>query len=55
MTTEQAIYILRNTAWLGSNDVRDTTEQAIYTVIEELKRTERKKGKMNDRYRKKKN
>ena len=45
MTTEQAIYTLRNTAWLGSNDVRDITEQAIYTVIEELKQTERKRGK----------
>lgn len=38
MTIDQAIYILRNTAWLGSNDERDETEQAVETVVNELER-----------------
>jgi len=38
MTIDQAIYILKNTAWLGSNDKRDETECAVETVINELER-----------------
>lgn len=38
MNIDQAIYILRNTAWLGSNDERDETEQAVETVVNELER-----------------
>jgi len=38
MTIDQAIYILKNTAWLGSNDKRDETERAVETVINELER-----------------
>ena len=36
MNIDQAIYILRNTAWLGSNDERDETEQAVEMVIDKL-------------------
>lgn len=34
---EEAIRILKNTAWLGSNDDRDKTEEAVKVVEEALK------------------
>lgn len=37
MTVDEALYILNNTAWLGSNDDRDKTEEAVKVVEEALK------------------
>lgn len=37
MTAQGAIYILKNTAWLGSNDDRDKTEEAVKVVEKALK------------------
>ena len=39
MTREEAIYVLKNTAWLGSNDDRETTEQAVDMAIDALEQT----------------
>lgn len=36
MTKDQAIYILRNAAWLGSNEDRERTEEAVNMAIEAL-------------------
>ena len=36
MTREEAIYILRNTAWLGTDKDRDETEQAVEVAIKAL-------------------
>ena len=36
MTTQEAINILRNTAWLGTNEDREKTEQAVEVVAEAL-------------------
>lgn len=36
MTRQEAIKILRNTAWLGMNEDREKTEQAIEVVAEAL-------------------
>lgn len=36
MNTHEAIKILRNTAWLGTNEDREKTEQAIEVVAEAL-------------------
>ena len=36
MTKQEAIKILRNTAWLGTNEDREKTEQAIEVVVEAL-------------------
>lgn len=36
MTREEAIYRLKNTAWLGSNEDREETEQAIDMAIKAL-------------------
>ena len=36
MNTQEAIKILRNTAWLGTNEDREKTEQAIEVVAEAL-------------------
>ena len=38
MNTQEAIKILRNTAWLGTNEDREKTEQAIEVVAEALER-----------------
>ena len=37
MTKEEAIYRLKNTAWLGSDADRVTTEKAVQMAIEALK------------------
>lgn len=37
MTREEAIYRLNNTAWLGSDDDRVATEEAVQMAIEALK------------------
>ena len=37
MTREEAIYRLKNTAWLGTNKDREETEQAVDMAIEALK------------------
>ena len=37
MTREEAIYRLKNTAWLGTNADREETEQAVDMAIEALK------------------
>lgn len=44
MNTHEAIKILRNTAWLGTNEDREKTEQAIEVVAEALEQ-EPKRGK----------
>jgi len=36
MIEEDALYILRNTAWLGSNEKREEVEEAIETLAEAL-------------------
>lgn len=36
MNTHEAIKILRNTAWLGTNEDREKTEQAVEVVAEAL-------------------
>ena len=36
MTREEAIQVLKNTAWLGSNEDREATEEAIDMAIEAL-------------------
>jgi hypothetical protein len=36
MTREEAIYRLKNTAWLGSNEDRETTEEAVNMAISAL-------------------
>jgi hypothetical protein len=36
MIEEDALYILRNTAWLGSNEKREEVEEAIETLAETL-------------------
>ena len=36
MTREEAIYRLKNTAWLGTNADREETEQAVDMAIEAL-------------------
>ena len=36
MTREEAIYRLKNTAWLGTNKDREETEQAVDMAIEAL-------------------
>ena len=36
MNTQEAIKILRNTAWLGTNENREKTEQAVEVVAEAL-------------------
>lgn len=38
MTIEQALFILKNTAWIGSNERRQLVEEAIKVVEEALKR-----------------
>lgn len=48
MTTHEAIKILRNTAWLGTNEDREKTEQAIEVVAEALDQ-EQKRGKWLDK------
>lgn len=40
MTREEAIYRLKNTAWLGTNADREETEQAVDMAIEALQREE---------------
>lgn len=37
MNVDEALYILNNTAWLGSNDDRDKTEEAVKVVEKALK------------------
>lgn len=37
MTRKEAIYRLKNTAWLGSNEDREETEQAVDMAIEALR------------------
>ena len=39
LTNEEAIYVLKNTAWLGSNEDRETTEQAVDIAIKALQQT----------------
>jgi hypothetical protein len=36
MIEEDALYILRNTAWLGSNEKREEVEEAVETLAEAL-------------------
>lgn len=36
MTKGEAIYILRNAAWLGTDDTREKTEQAVEMAVEAL-------------------
>lgn len=36
MTREEAIQVLKNTAWLGSNEDREATEEAIDMAIDAL-------------------
>jgi F0F1-type ATP synthase epsilon subunit len=36
MIEEDALYILRNTAWLGSNEKREEVEKAVETLAEAL-------------------
>lgn len=36
MTREEAIQVLKNTAWLGTNKDREETEQAVYMAIHAL-------------------
>ena len=36
MTKGEAIYLLRNTAWLGSNDHRDRVEEAVKVAVDAL-------------------
>jgi len=38
MTKEEAIYRLKNTAWLGTDKDREETEQAVEMAIEALQR-----------------
>jgi hypothetical protein len=40
MTREEAIYRLKNTAWLGTDEDREQTEQAVGMAIEALQREE---------------
>lgn len=40
MTREEAIYRLKNTAWLGTDKDREETEQAVDMAIEALHREE---------------
>lgn len=48
MTREEAIYRLKNTAWLGSNEDREETEQAIDMAIEALQ--DRPTGTWEEKY-----
>ena len=36
MTKEEAIYRLKNAAWLGSDEDREATEQAVEMAVEAL-------------------
>ena len=36
MSREEAIYILRNAAWLGSNKEREKTEEAVEMAVKAL-------------------
>lgn len=38
MTNEEAIYILKNAAWLGSNDERIKTEMAVTLAVNALEK-----------------
>lgn len=46
MTNEEAIYALKNTAWLGSDKDREATEEAVDMAIEALQQVT---GKLNNR------
>lgn len=41
---EQAIEILKNAAWLGSNDTRESIEQAVNVIIRAMEQPERRTG-----------